>query len=171
MTPSISPRCKERFSSKALSEPKARALRRSAEEVGVRGAKTEFVERRGVDGLVLEAGSLARGVQGLAVVALPRSQDTALPQIRRWRSAAQGNLAAGGVAGSGEGAGQILLLRSPARLCPLIQSSTQPALSLLSIARLMNRIPRTPAMIPGSVGGRGFGWPFIQAINASANSR
>src|ERR1019366_4722668 len=78
--------------------------------------KAEFRERRVAEGQRLEEGSLARGVQRLAGVTLPRSAGTAVPRICRWKSAAQGNLATGGVAGSGEGTDQILLLRSAGQL-------------------------------------------------------
>jgi SRSO17 transposase len=56
------------------------------------------------------------GDQRLVGVTLPLCAGTAVPRIRRWRSAARGNLAAGGVAGSGGGTDQVLLLRSAGEL-------------------------------------------------------
>src|SRR6266511_5402540 len=84
--------------------------------MGLRRAKAEFGERRSAEGQGLEEGPLAGGVEGLAGVALSGHAGTAIPRIHRWGSAAQGNLATGGVARGREGTDQILLLRSACKL-------------------------------------------------------
>lgn len=53
----------------------------------------------------------------------------------------------------------------------LSQKSTHSACRSLSIALSMNRIPRTPASIPGSVAGIPSAFPRFKAIRTSANSR
>src|SRR3989442_13104071 len=80
--------------------------------MGLRGPTAEFGKRRGDEGQGLEKDSLAGRVEGLAGVPLPGCPGTALPRIRRWTSAAPGNLAAVGVARGREGTDQTLLLRS-----------------------------------------------------------
>src|SRR5260370_25915623 len=84
--------------------------------MGLRRTTAEFGKRRGTEGEGLEEGSLAGGVEGLVGVTLPGYAGTAIPRIRKGGSAAQGNLATGGVARSGEGTDQILLLRSAGEL-------------------------------------------------------
>src|ERR1019366_5096342 len=84
--------------------------------MGLRRATAEFGKRGGAEGQGVEESSLAGGVERLDGVTLPGSAGTALPRIRRWESAAPGNLATGGVARSGEGTDQILLLRSAGEL-------------------------------------------------------
>src|SRR5271156_1417046 len=84
--------------------------------MGLREATARLSERSGNEGPGLEEDSMAGGVEGLAGIALPGRAGTGIPRIRPWRSATQGDLAAGGVARGREGAHQILSLRSSGKL-------------------------------------------------------